>query len=331
MKIAIYGLGAVGGLLAARLASAGFGVSAIARGQTLDVLREGPLTLVETVDGVATRSSYRIAVSSDPAALGVQDVLILAPKTTGLLDMARKAAPLIGKDTLILSVMNGIQWWFPAGLDQPWSGMALQSVDPGGVISAAFPSASVVGAVTHLSASVLEPGTVRRNAGNAIILGEAALRQVTPRVESIASALSAAGLAVELSDHIQRDVWYKLWGNMTINPISALTRATGDLILADPRTRAFATRCMLEAAEIGGRIGLHIDEDPEQRHHVTEKLGAFRTSMLQDVEAGKALEIDAILSAVSEIAAQVGVDCPDISALHGLASVLARATQVRRA
>ena len=324
MKFCIVGLGAIGGLFAARLAAAGHEVSALARGATLEAVRRDGLTLVEGVPGQESSRRVLITASEDPAALGPQDVIVIAVKTTGLASVASRVASLLGPDTAVLSAMNGVPWWFFHGLAPELARMDMPSVDPAGAISRAIPAQRVVGCVTHLSAVTPAPGTVRAVAGNRLIIGEPTGGAATPRAAGIVSALRAAGFEVEEAARIQQEIWFKLWGNMTVNPISALTGATGDRILDDEHVRGFMSRCMLEAAQIGERIGLPIAQEPEQRHQVTRKLGAFRTSMLQDVAAGRPVELDALVASVMEIGRQVAVPTPNIDALFGLARLQAQ-------
>jgi 2-dehydropantoate 2-reductase len=323
MKFCIVGLGAIGGLFAARLARAGYEVSAVARGATLETVRRDGLALVEGPSGQEQTSRVAIEASADPRSLGEQDVVIIAVKTSGLAGVAQSIAPLLGPRTTALSAMNGVPWWFFHGLAPRLGSIRMPSVDPDGMISKAIPAERVVGCVTHLSATTPVPGTVRCVAGNRLIIGEPA-GGATVRTMAIASALREAGFELEEAAVIQQEIWFKLWGNMTVNPISALTGATGDRILDDEHVRHFMSRCMVEAAQIGQRIGLPIDLDPEQRHAVTRKLGAFRTSMLQDVEAGRPVELDALVASVIEIGRQVGVPTPNIDALFGLARLQAR-------
>ncbi|MCY1263866.1 2-dehydropantoate 2-reductase [compost metagenome] len=323
MKICIVGLGAIGGLFAARLARAGFDVSAVARGATLDAVQRDGLTFVDGSSPTPESIRLPIKASKDAIALGEQDVIIVAVKTTGLASVALSIAPLLGPDTAVLSAMNGVPWWFFEGLSDSLAHIRIPSVDPEGGVSQSIPAARVVGCVTHLSAMTPAPGVVRSVAGNRLIVGEPS-GGATPRSQSIAGALRDAGFDVEETGAIQQEIWFKLWGNMTVNPVSALTGATGDRILDDDYVRHFMSRCMVEAAEIGRRIGLPIEQDPEQRHVVTRKLGAFKTSMLQDVEASRPVELDALVHAVLEISRQVGVPTPNIDALFGLARLQAR-------
>lgn len=324
MKICVYGLGAVGGLIAARLAARGGTVAAVARGATLERVRCDGLVLVESVDGAERTTRVPLLASDRPAELGEQDLVVVAVKATGLAGVARDIGPLLGPRTAVLSAMNGVPWWFAHGLRGAPAGLRLETVDPGGAVSAAIAPERVLGCVVHLSAAMPEPGVVRPIAGRRLIVGEPAGGADTPRARAAIGALRDAGFEVDSAASIQHDLWFKLWGNMTVNPISALTGASGDRILDDELVRGFMSRCMREAAAIGARIGLPIDAEPESRHAVTRKLGAFRTSMLQDVEAGKPIELDALVGAVRELAQQVGVPTPNIDALFGLARLFAR-------
>lgn len=324
MKICIYGAGAIGGLLGARLARSGQEVSMVARGETLARLQERGLTLVESRGGKEVVTRVDVRAVADPDELGPQDVVVVAVKATGLADIAPRLASLVGEHTTVLSAMNGIPWWFFHGMPGPYADLQLATLDPVGDIAAAVPADRVLGSVVHLSASSPERGVVRHGAGDRLILGEPTGGAPTARLTAVAAALTDAGFEVELSDRIQRDIWFKLWGNMTMNPLSALTGATVDRILDDELVRAFATRCMLEANEVGVRIGLPIDQDPEERHAVTRKIGAARTSMLQDVDAGRPVELDVLVTAVRELAGHVGVTTPNIDTLLGLARLHAR-------
>ena len=318
-KIAIYGAGAIGGWMGAKLAAVGCNVSVVARGAALDALRAHGLRLRE---GDA-ETTCPVQASDDPAALGVQDLVVVSVKAPGMADVARRIGPLIGPRTIVLTAMNGVPWWFLQGFGGPVAGRTLESVDPGGAIAQAIPAAQVIGCVVHASCSVDAPGVIRHRAGNGLIVGEPAGGE-TPRVKALTDLLMQAGFNVTLSPQIQRDVWYKLWGNMTVNPVSALTGATTDLILDDPLVRDFISQVMREAKEIGARIGIPIDQQPEDRHAVTRKLGAFKTSMLQDVEAGKPVELDALVTVVQELGVLTAVPTPFTDALLGLARLQSR-------
>lgn len=321
MKICIYGAGAIGGWLGVPLAQAGERLNVVARGATLEALQAGGLQLVRQ-GGVATRVPVKAV--ADPAELGPQDVVIVAVKAPALAAVAERIGPLLGPDTVVLTAMNGVPWWFlDGGFGGPLAGRRLSAVDPDGRIAAAIPGHHVIGGVVHASCSLDGPGVVRHHFGNGLIVGEPS-GEPTERVQRLADLLQRGGIDARVSPQIQKDVWYKLWGNMTVNPISALTGATTDRILADDLLRGFISAVMLEARTVGERIGVPIAEMPEDRHAVTRKLGAFKTSMLQDVEAGRPVELDALVSAVRELAEGVGLATPFTDALLGLARVQAR-------
>ena len=318
-KTAIYGAGAIGGWLGAKLAGVGADISVVARGATLAALQRDGLQLVEATGTTA----HTVRASQDPAALGVQDLVIVAVKAPALLDVARHIAPLIGPDTIVLTAMNGVPWWFFEGFGGALAGTALQAVDATGEIARAMPARHVIGCVVHASCSVDAPGVIHHHFGNGLIVGEPSGAS-TARVQALAALLQRAGFAATVSPQIQKDIWFKLWGNMTVNPISAITGATTDLIMNDDLVRSFISAVMLEAKDIGARIGIPIDQQPEDRHAVTRKLGAFKTSMLQDVEAGKAVELDALVTVVRELGQRTGVATPYTDALLGLARVHAQ-------
>ena len=319
MKVCIYGAGAIGGWIGSALARAGCSVSVVARGATLDALQLHGLRLREG-DRI---TSQAVASSALPADLGVQDLVVLAVKAPSLPDVARQIAPLLGPQTVVLTAMNGVPWWFLQGFGGALAGTRLTSVDPDGTLAAALPAHRIIGCVVHASCSLPEPGLVHHHFGNKLILGEPS-GEKTARVQQLADLLEKAGFDAPVSDQIQKDIWFKLWGNMTVNPISALTGATTDLIMGDELVRGFISQVMLEAKEIGARIGIPINQQPEDRHQVTRKLGAFKTSMLQDVEAGKALELDTLVAAVRELGQLTGVPTPFTDALLGLARLQAR-------
>ena len=319
MKACIYGAGAIGGWIGHGLARAGASVSVVARGATLAALQQHGLRLSQG-DQLTAQA---VTSSASPAALGVQDVIVLAVKAPSLPEVARQIAPLIGPETIILTAMNGVPWWFLQGFGGVLAGTRLHSVDPQGALALAMPAKHIVGCVVHASCSIDAPALVHHHFGNKLILGEPSGVQ-TDRLRELAGWLEKAGFEVPLSRQIQTDIWFKLWGNMTVNPISALTGATTDLIMADDLLKGFISSVMMEAKEIGARIGIVINQQPEDRHAVTLKLGAFKTSMLQDVEAGKAIELDALVSSVKELGMLTKVPTPATDALLGLARVHAK-------
>jgi 2-dehydropantoate 2-reductase len=319
MKVCIYGAGAVGGWIGHRLARAGATVSMVARGATLDALQLHGLRLHQ--GGQLT--SQAVASSADPFDFGVQDLAVLSVKAPSLPDVARHIAPLIGPNTIVLTAMNGVPWWFLQGFGGALVGTRLTSVDPDGALATAIPAQHLIGCVVHASCSVDEPGQVHHHFGNRLIIGEPSGEQ-TARVQQLAALLEKAGFEAVVSDQIQKDIWFKLWGNMTVNPISALTGATTDRIMNDELVRGFISAVMLEAKAIGAHIGITIDQQPEDRHAVTRKLGAFKTSMLQDVEAGKPVELDALVTVVRELGQLTAVPTPFTDALLGLSRLQAR-------
>jgi 2-dehydropantoate 2-reductase len=319
MKVAVYGFGAIGGLIGARLAVAGCSVSAVARGATLAALNTHGLRL-QVQDQI---TSVPILAAQDPQQLGAQDVVIIAVKAPALPDVTARIAPLLGPDTIVITAMNGVPWWFFDSREVPHSGTRLQSLDATGALSRAIPTRQVIGCVVHLSSSCPEPGLVRVGFGNRLILGEPS-GGPSSRLASLVKLLDEAGFDTEASSDIRTDIWYKLWGNMTMNPVSAITGATCDQILDDPLLHTFCLTAMQEAAAIGARIGCAITQSGADRMAITRKLGVFKTSMLQDAEAGKALEIDALVTVVHEIGQRVGVPTPAIDSLLGLARLYGR-------
>jgi 2-dehydropantoate 2-reductase len=320
MKVCIYGAGAIGGWMGVKLAQAGCELSVVARGGTLQALQENGLRLQQQAGEPA---SVKVRASASPADLGVQDLVIVAVKAPAMTEVAKAITPLLGPNTVVLTAMNGVPWWFFEGFGGRYSGTRLKSVDADGSIARAVPANHIIGCVVHASCSLDAPGQVRQHFGNKLIIGEPS-GEKTPRVRQLAALLEKAGFEAVLSDQIQKDAWYKLWGNMTMNPISAITGATTDRVLDDELVRGFIHQVMLEAKEIGARIGIPIDQSPEDRHVVTRKLGAFKTSMLQDVEAGKAVELDALVTVVKELGELTEVPTPFTDALLGLARLHAR-------
>ncbi|MES2413101.1 MAG: 2-dehydropantoate 2-reductase [Pseudomonadota bacterium] len=319
MKVCIYGAGAIGGWIGHKLAAAGCDVSVVARGATLAALQQHGLRL----NAGGSISAQKVRSSAAPSELGVQDLVVVAVKAPALPEVARHIAPLIGPDTLVLTAMNGVPWWFLQGFGGALANQRLSTTDPDGTLGKTIPAASIIGCVVHASGMVDEPGLIHHHKGNTLIIGEPS-GQKTARVEALAALLGKAGFEAPVSEQIQKDIWYKLWGNMTMNPISALTGATSDLIMGDELVCGFTSNVMLEAKEIGARLGIPIAQTPEERHVITRKLGAFKTSMLQDVEAGKPVELDALVSAVRELGQLTGVTTPFTDALLGLARLNTR-------
>ena len=318
-RICVYGAGAIGGWLGAGLASTGGEVSVVARGKTLEALQTHGLRL-KRGDSIST---HQVKASANPADFGVQDLLVIAVKAPALREVARQIAPLIGPGTVVLTAMNGVPWWFFQGFGGKFLGTQLKAVDAKGEIERAIPASNVIGCVVHASCLVAEPGLIHHHFGNGLIIGEPS-GAASPRAQALVALLNRAGFAASLSVQIQKDTWYKLWGNMTVNPISAITGATTDLILGDELVRNFVSSVMLEAKEIGARLGIPIEQQPADRHAITMKLGAFKTSMLQDVDSHRAVELDALVTVVKELGTLTGVPTPFTDALLGLSRLHAR-------
>ena len=319
-SICIVGAGAIGGWLGAGLARAGCDVSFLARGATLTALQTQGLKLQS---GAQTEQTHTVRASNHAAELGVQDLVIIAVKAPALREVAQQIAPLLGKDTVVLTAMNGVPWWFLQGFGGALANQSLVSVDASGDIATAIPAHHIIGGVVHASCSVVSPGVIRHAFGNKIIVGEPS-GELSPRIKALATLLEKAGFEAPIAEQIQRDIWFKLWGNMTMNPVSAITGATSSQVLDDDLVRGFCSHVMLEAKEIGAHLGIPIDQQPEDRHAETRKLGSFKTSMLQDVEAGKAVELDALVGAVKELGQLTQVATPYTDALLGLARLHAR-------
>lgn len=320
--VCVVGAGAVGGMLGTLLAASDVPTSALARGATLAALREHGWRL-RGFEGSADELRGPARASDDPAELGPHDVVLLAVKAQSLPALAPRLGPLLGPGTVVVPAMNGVPWWFCDGLGGPADGLRLRSVDPGGAVAAAVPTSRVLGAVVHLSASTGGPGVAVHGAGRRLVLGEPS-DAGGGRLAATAGLLRGAGLDVEESARIQDDVWFKLWGNLTMNPISLLTGATMDRILDDDLVAGFVATVMTEAREVGARIGTPLEQTVPQRLAVTRRLGPMRTSMLQDADAGRPVELDALVGAVAELGRAVGVATPSVDALLGLSRLAAR-------
>ena len=301
MNICVVGAGAIGGWVAARLALAGHTVMALTS--------RGPLASLTITDGDDTRDVAFARFDAPP------QLLVIATKATALPGAAPALAPLVGQDALILPMLNGVPWWFVDG--EP-----LRSVDPSGAIAAALPLDRIIGCVVHASCFRPAPDRIVVKHADKLIIGEPR-GDGSARIETLRATIEDAGIRCDASDNIRRAIWYKLWGNATINPLSALTRATADKILADPECRAWMLEGMGELAAIGAFIGCPIAESGEDRMKVTARLGAFRTSMLQDVEAGRPVELEALLGAPREIARRNGIATPALDRLYGVTRLMA--------
>ena len=311
MNICVVGTGAIGGWIAAKLAIAGEQVNALARGDTLRLIRAEGLRLEESGEEFVAA----IGVEETSTALGKQDLVVIAVKAPALPALASELRPLIGKDTIIVPMLNGVPWWF-------LEGERLQSVDPEGSIAAALPTEQVIGCVVHASCFRSAPNLVNVKHADKLIVGEPK-GELSERLARLFGVFDRAGLQPDQTGNVRRAIWYKLWGNATINPISALTRATADNILADPECRAWMLEGMSELAAIGEAMGCPISESGDDRMQVTARLGAFKTSMLQDVETGRPIELEALLGAPREIARRVHVPTPALDRLYAVTRLMA--------
>ena len=309
MKIAVVGAGAIGGWIAARLALAGLDVSVVARGETLQAIDTEGLRLT---DNGETRC-VAVATSDDPATLGEHDIVVVAVKAPALVEIASTLEPLIGPETLIVPMLNGVPWWFTA---EP-----LSSVDPSGAIANALPFDRIVGCVVHASCRREAPNHVRVVQADRLILGEPDGGS-SDRVARLCDLFHTDGIRSEQSASIRSEIWYKLWGNATLNPVSALTRATADQLLDDDAILDFMSEAMDELAAVGAAIGCPVDETAEDRMAVTARLGAFKTSMLQDVEASRPIELEALLGAPIEIARRIDVPTPQLDRIYAMTRLL---------
>ena len=324
MKICIYGAGAVGGLMAAWLARSGNEVSAVARGAQLEALRKEGLRVRDRTSG--KMATFSILASDDPAVLGPQDYVIVAVKAQNLTQVAAGIAPLLGPDTSIVTAMNGVPWWFFDCIKFGAGGkQRLESLDPGGGLSRAMPTQRIVGCVVHFAASTPEPGLISHNMGKKLILGQPGGANTT-RVKRIANALTLAGFEIAVTGSIEKEFWVKLLGNVSFNPVSALTVTTADKLIESREIKTYMVEIMREVLAIGRAVGVDADIDPEARIDMARVLGPFKTSMLQDLEAGKRLEIDGLLAGTLEIAKKAGVKAPYTESLFGLIRARADAT-----
>lgn len=319
MKICIFGAGAIGGYMGAKLAEAGADVSLVARGPHLAAMQANGLTLIEGGE----RKTVAVTASDDAATLGVQDYVIVTLKAHSVPAVVPKMAPLIGPETTIVSGVNGVPWWYFHKIGGPLEGTRLASVDPGNAQWDGFGPDRVLGCVVYPAAEVIEPGVIKHIEGNRFSLGEPDGSK-SDRAIRLAQALSAAGLKAPVRPRLRDEIWVKLWGNLSFNPISALTHATLDVLCTDPGTRAVARSMMLEAQVVAEALGVKFPIDVERRIDGGAAVGAHRTSMLQDLDAGRPMEIDALLGSVQELGRVTGQATPTIDTVLALTQLRGR-------
>lgn len=319
MKICIYGAGAIGGYLGFKLAADDQAdVAFIDRGENVEVLRETGLTVRE--DG--NEWTVPVTVTDNPAELGPQDYVIVAVKAPEAPDIVPAMQPLLGADTAVVTAMNGVPWWYFYELEGPWKNRILYSVDPDGRQWHGIGPGRAIGCVVYPAAEQIEPGVVAHHYGDRFIVGEPNGAK-TERVQALSAALRGAGLKAPVRN-IHDEIWVKLWGNLCFNPISALTTATLDEIATDPGTRTVASAMMIEARAIGEQLGIAFKIDLEKRIDGAASVGAHKTSMLQDLERGRRMEIDALLTVVQELGGLVSVPTPTIDTVLALVQQRAR-------
>lgn len=323
LRICVIGAGAIGGFFGARLANGHAEVSAIARGRTLAALRDRGWTL----ESGGSRIVAPVRATDDASTLGTQDAIIVAVKAYALRDVAPLVRPLLGPSTIVLPALNGIPWWFAlGGTGMPYSG-PLRSADPDGTIASAIPLDSVIGSVVYPACSSPEPGVVRHHSGTRVVLGEIAgpaRAKPSPRIESFVTCLRAAGFDAEASSDIRTEVWKKLLGNACFNPVSLLTGSTTDRMIDDPSLHALFVAMMTEVIAVGTALGMDAGVQPPERIAFARKLGGIKTSMLQDAEAGRPVEIEAILGTLVELADALDVSAPTVKTVYALALARAR-------
>ena len=312
-SICVFGAGAIGGYLAAKLEAAGTPVSIVARGPHLAAVQRDGLVLHSGGERITTRPN---AVAHG-SAIGPQDYLVITLKAHSLEPALPQLAPLVGPGTTIVSAVNGIPWWYTYGLPAPFADRRVTAVDPHGALAAALPPAQCLGAIVYPAATVPEPGVIDHTYGDRFSLGEPSGER-SARAETLSALMIGAGLKAPVRPRIRDELWVKLWGNMAFNPISALTTATLDVITQDAGSRAVARAMMLEGQAVAEAFGVRFSIDVDKRIQGAAEVGHHKTSMLQDLELGRPLEIEAILGAVVEMAGWVGVAAPISQAMLAL-------------
>ncbi|WP_439141655.1 2-dehydropantoate 2-reductase [Planktotalea sp.] len=319
MKICIFGAGAIGGYMGAKLAQAGADVSLVARGPHLKAMRENGLRLIEE----SGETTVQVTASDNAADLGPQDYVIVTLKAHSVPAVVPHMQPLIGENTTIVSGVNGVPWWYFHKTGGPLEGTRLHTVDPGNAQWDGFGPDRVLGCVVYPAAEVIEPGVVKHIEGNRFSLGEPDGSK-SERALALSKALSAAGLKAPVRPKIRDEIWVKLWGNLSFNPISALTHSTLDVLCTDPGTREVARNMMLEAQEIAEKLGVKFPIDVDRRIKGGAEVGAHRTSMLQDLDQGRPMEIDALVGSVKELGVVTETPTPTIDTVLALIALRGR-------
>lgn len=320
MKITVFGAGAIGGYIAAKLALAGHQVAVVARGAHLDAIRRGGLRL----DDRGKSRSAAVTAADRAETLGPQELVVIAVKAHAMPHVAPAIASLLGPETVLLPAQNGIPWWFTYRAGGDLDGTRIAAADPDGSVAARLDPARVIGCVVYMAAAVPEPGFVRRFGGNMLIFGEPD-GSMSPRLAHLAKLFGAAGIKIETTPRIRDAVWMKLWGNIAFNPVSVLTGAAMGRMADDPGVRAVLRAAMLECQAIAERLGARFGKDVEARIEEARYVGDFKTSMLQDYEAGRPVELDALVGAVVELGRRVDIKAPMLEAIAALTRMRAGA------
>jgi len=327
MKICVVGAGAIGGYLGTRLSLAGEEVTFIARRRNLEAINADGFRLV-LEDGTQVHAPGVRAVQT-MAEAGPQDAVLITLKAHQLREVVDDLPALLGPQTVIVTMINGVPWWYFNGLAGPYEGRAVTCVDPDGAIAAVIEPHRIIGSVVYPAAELVAPGLVKLIEGNRFTLGEPSGER-TPRVEALSQTFMRAGFKAPIARDIRSELWIKLWGNLSFNPISALTHATLEDICRYPATRELAARMMAEGQAVAESLGVRFKISLEQRIAGAEAVGAHKTSMLQDVEAGRALELEALVGAVIELGKITGTPTPAIEAIYAATSLLARGLSAHR-
>ena len=319
MRICVFGAGAIGGYMGVKLAEAGADVSLVARGPHLAAMKSNGLRLIEET----SETTVSPIASDDPEELGVQDYIIVTLKAHSVPGVVSKMAPLIGTNTTIVSGVNGVPWWYFHGVGGVLEGTRLASVDPGDAQWNGFGPDKVMGCVVYPAAEVVEPGVIKHIEGNRFSLGEPDGSK-SDRAVALSKALMSAGLKAPVRPKLRDEIWVKLWGNLSFNPISALTHATLDVLCTDPGTRGVARGMMVEAQEIAEKLGVKFPIDVERRIDGGAAVGAHRTSMWQDLDQGRPMEIDALVKSVQELGVLTKTATPTIDTVLALIQLRAK-------
>jgi 2-dehydropantoate 2-reductase len=320
MKICVVGAGAIGGFLAVKFAASGQEVSVIIRGANLAAVRANGMTLIHDSGEQITQ---KMMATDRIADLPIQDLVILGMKAHQVAPVAESLRTIIGPETLVITTQNGIPWWYFNKHGGAYEGQRVEAVDPGGIISNNLPVDRTIGCIVYPACEITSPGVIQQIEGNRFPLGEIDGAD-TPRVRALADVFRAAGFKTPILSHIRSEIWLKLWGNLSFNPISALTHATLEDICAYEPTRALAKTMMLEAQTIGEKLGVKFKVDIEKRINGAQAVGQHKTSMLQDVELGRQLELDALVKSVIELGTITQTPTPTIEHVYALASLLQR-------